>query len=198
MPAVVFFIIIIVLVLIMTVTWIPWRNVFISIWGNNPLKAKIYIESGEQIDICNGKYAGDTKDGLLYEYKYKKLSAVVFVPFRYPYRYIFGRRKVRVIWGQAHAAPLGGMTQSSVGMTGVTLDNILRARIGAELVKSVFGKAINYMLIMIIIGAFIIGGIFMYNKYIKSPEVSEPAPAQGTPAQQPPVQPLPGGDWPEG
>jgi len=190
MPAVAFYVLIGILCALIAFTWIPWRDIFEKLYGNNPLKAKVYVESGEQIVVCNGEYTGDTPDGMLYYYKYKGLKGTVFVPWDYPYRYIYGRRQIRVIWGHADASPLGGMTETRLPqVTTVMLNNILSARIGAELVKGIFGKAVNWMMIIIIIGALIFGGIFFYNNIVEKSVDNNPQQTE---------QPAETGDWPEG
>jgi len=197
MSATIFYIIIALLMIVMSSTWIPWRRLFEKLYGNNPLKGKVYIEAGEQISVCNGNYAGSVlgknAGGLLYYYKYEGLRATVFVPFTYPYRYVFGRRQIRVIWGQSNAAPLGGMSEAKLGISGDMLDDILRARIGSELVKSIFGKSVKWMTILLLVGALVIASVFMYNNFIKTPDI---VPVNTPDQTSPPAQTS--GDWPEG
>lgn len=174
------------------ITWTPWRSIFEKIFGNNPTRAKVYVEIGEQDELCKGKLIRETPKGFVYRYKCFGVSYSVIVPFDYPYRYVLGCRKIRVIFGHATAAPLGGMATTSVKVSGADLDLILQSKIGAELVKTIFGKAINYLTILIILGVLIFAGYFMMKQFGIIGTPGQPGqPAQQTPVEQTgPKQPL--------
>lgn len=152
------------LLLMLLATWVPWRNIFEKIYGNNPYKAKVYVEAGEQITICKGKYYGDYSKGILYRFKYMGAWNTVIVPAKYPYRYLLGCRQIRVLIGQPVAAPLGGMIASDIKVSSSTLDDIFNAQIGKELAKSIFGKAMNIMTILIIVAVAIFACYFLYKQ----------------------------------
>jgi len=177
MSQTIFIVIIAVMFLIITITWIPWRDLFEKLYGNNPLRAKVYVEAGEQITFCNGSYMGSTETGVLYEYKYKTVKYTVYVPCEYPYKYILGRRQIRVILGHADASPLAGESETQINISGDLLDLILRARVGAEIVSAIFGKAINYMMIAIFVGILIFGGYFIY-KNVLNKDTGQTPPTQ--------------------
>lgn len=153
-----------ILLLLLIFTWVPWRDVFEKLYGNNPYKAKVYVEAGEQITICKGKYYGDGKRGIFYTYKFKGIWQNVIVPDGYPFRYILGCRQIRVILGQPSAAPLGGMQSNRLNISASQLDQIFKAHIGTELARTIFGKAINVMTILIIIGVIAFAAYFLYKQ----------------------------------
>lgn len=142
--------------------FINWREVFEKIWGNNPTKAKVYVEAGEQITICKGVQFGDSSRGVVYRYQYFKIWQSVIVPLDYPYRYVLGRRQIRVLVGQPEAAPLGDFVTSSLPVSSGTLDAIFRANIGLQLAKTIFGKSANYMKMIIVVAIVIVAGYFLY------------------------------------
>lgn len=169
---------------LLVITWIPWRDVFEKLWGNNPLRAKVYVEAGEQITICKGKYYTDTPKGLIYQYKYMKIKQAVLVGRNYPYRYILGCRQIRVQAGQGTASPLGGMTEKECVVTAGTLNAVLEAHIGKELVTTIFGKAINIMMIIIVAAGIMLIGYFMFKQFIAPGDIQPPvAEQQYTPEQ---------------
>ena len=152
---------------------VNWRGVFNKVYGNNPLRAKVYIEIGESIEFVNGSYYGAAFNYAIYSYKFHGREYSVIVPDNYPYRYVVGRRKIRVIFGQSTAAPLGGVNASDIKMSGDTLNLVLRSRIGSELVRSVFGKAINYMVVLVGVAVIGIAGYYVYTNVIKPSMPSE-------------------------
>jgi len=178
------------MLLLLVIVFVPWRGIFEKIWGNNPKRAKVYVEYGEQIALCKGKFKDDCKKGQRYRYKCFGEWSTVIVPAHYPYRYILGCRQIRVIAGQGTAAPLGGMLDSSVVVSGVTLDAIFRANIGTELAKTIFGKAVNLMMVLIIVGGVALLGFFIFKQMSTGglPGLT-PQPGIEQPAQPQPKQP---------
>lgn len=170
---IIFYIIILLLGVGLLLSAINWRGMFNKIYGNNPLRAKVYIEIGESIEYVNGVYSCAALNYAIYSYKYHGREYSVIVPDNYPYRYVVGRRKIRVIFGQSTAAPLGGVNSSDIKMSGDTLNLILRSRIGSELVRSVFGKAINYMVVLVGVAVIGIAGYYVYTNVIKPSMPSE-------------------------
>lgn len=164
------------ILLLLIITWTPWRSIFEKIWGNNPKRAKVYVEAGEQVILCRGKMGADSSKGFRYRYKCFGEWQTVLVSRKYPYRYILGCRQIRVIYGQSTAAPLGGMVDSECVVSGETLDAIFRAHIGADLAKSIFGKALNIMLILMVVGGvLVVGYFFMQQMSSTSTSVQPPA-----------------------
>lgn len=170
MPFILFF--------LLVITWMPWRNIFEKLWGNNPLRAKIYVEAGEQITICKGRYYTDTPKGIIYQYKYMKMKQAVIVKFDYPYRYILGCRQIRVQAGQGTASPLGDMSVKQCVVTASTLNAVLEAHIGKELVTTIFGKAVSIMMIIIIAGGIMLIGYFLFKQFIAPGDISPPVQEQ--------------------
>lgn len=150
-----------VMIILLIMTWIPFRSIFEHFYGNNPLKAKIYVAVGENEDICKGKYDHDSNHGWVYRYKWHGVYSTVVVPRSYPYVYVLGCRKIRVMAGHATCAPLGGMPSEYWSLSGSQLDDVLRAHIGKDLANTIFGKAVNYMMILIVIGVALFGAYFL-------------------------------------
>lgn len=178
---------------------VPWREIFEKMYGNNPLKAKVYVEAGEQINFSNGSYYGSTEQGVLYTYKYKGIRYCVHVPDNYPFRFVMGRRKIRVEFGHADPSPhgvngkyshkvetleasaLGESVNTKLPISGDALEKILRARVGAELVSSVFGKAVNWVMLVVVFACIVGGGFFIYKNMVAD---KTPPPVQtNTPGQ---------------
>ena len=177
------------ILVLLIITWVPWRTIFERIWGNNPNRAKVYVESGEQIQLCKGKRVEDSTKGFRYRYKCYGEMQTVIVPKKYPYRYILGCRQIRVIHGNSTAAPLGGMVDSDVAVSGATLDAIFRAHIGSDLAKTIFGRTVNFMMILLIIGGVLVVVYFVFKQMNPvTPPVQPPAIEQ--PLIPKPISPL--------
>lgn len=176
-----------ILLFLLIIAWVPWRGIFDKLWGNNPFKARVYVEAGEQTTICKGRLQADSPAGLVYAYKYFKRDLSVLVKYNYPYRYILGWRKIRVIAGQGVAAPLEGMAPETCIVSASTLNAVIEAHIGTELARTIFGKTLNIMMIIIMVaGIGLVGYFFMKQFMAPSPGTVQP-PAQEqqlTPEQQ--------------
>lgn len=174
------------MVVLLIASWVPWRKIFEKYWGNNPTKAKVYVESGEQIILCQGNLVQSTSKAKRFRYKLFNEWQTVLVPSNYPVRYVLGCRQIRVIHGQSSPAPLGGMQESAIIVSPDTLDAIFRAHIGKDLAKTVFGKTLNYMTVIMVIVGMAIAGYFLYQQFmapdIKPPAgIEEPAPINNKP-----------------
>ena len=180
-----FYIILAFMLVVLTLTWIPWRDIFEKLWGNNPRRAKVYVEAGEQVTICRGSLRGDCPKGFVYRFKYFGVWNSIIVPVKYPYRYILGCRQIRVIIGMPVAQPLGGMMLNELRVSSTALDAIFKAHIGSDLARTIFGKAFNWMMLLIVGVVLILGGYMVARQFIEvpgvSPGIEQPAPAK--PAQ---------------
>ena len=176
-----------IILLILIASWIPWRTIFDKVWGNNPTKAKVYVEAGEQIILCQGRLSGDCPQGNVYRFKYFGKWQSVIVPEKYPFRYILGCRQIRLKVGDSVASPLGDMTSSSTRVSSSTLDAIFRAHIGKDLAQTVFGKTFNWMIIIIAVVGIVAVGFFLFRQFIATDipvqpaGIEEPAPIQEKP-----------------
>lgn len=180
-----------VLLLLLVAVWVPWRTIFEKIFGNNPYKARVYVEAGEEIKICMGRYFSDSPRGVVYSYKYQGIRQKIIVPSDYPYKFILGTRQIRAIIGNPVAQPLGGYQPSRLTLGPADLNKVFEAHIAADLAKTIFGKAVNIMAILIIIGALVLAGVFFYKQMqVGGMFYHEPA-AQTAPVQpeQPALQP---------
>lgn len=172
--------------------------------ANNPNKASIYIEAGEQVERVNGKLIYSADIGSMYEYKLHGKSLIVAVPADYPFKFIRGRRKIEVRAGQALSAyqlkdiqrkaksraevEKGIFTQAIAEPVDLVetgnkqgaydLNALIKGQVAVELVKSLFGKKVSTWLIVLIIAGVAAIGFFFYNNFLK-PEV---------PPEQPPME----------
>ena len=178
-----------IMLILLVAVWIDWRKLFEKIWGDNPYKARVYVIAGDKEYPCKGNYAGSTARTILYRYKFNKIWHRVIVKDTYPFIYIQGFRKVRVMIGQSYAAPLEGYHEPECKVGGATLNDVMEAHIGSDLAKTIFGKAINFMTIIIVLAVLFFGGYFMY-KNVLSPNVTPTQPNQPAQQQQPAKQPI--------
>lgn len=171
------------LILVAGLTLIPWRKIGEKIFGNDPTKGTIYIEFGEGVEAVHGKYFYSNEKGAMYSYTWRKINQVVGVKADYGYRWLHGRRMIRLANpGDAWASPWTRETlPADVQKSAYDLNALIKGHVGVELVRTIFGaKKQNWVIIIMIIGALLIGYYF-YNKS-KPAEVPITPPTQQQPA----------------
>ena len=163
---------VVIFVVVMLAGFVDWQKEFEKRWGNNPAKARIYIEADEQVVTVDGKMFYTGTKGVIYEYKWDKVDCVVCVPFDYPYKFIRGKRMIRVVAGEASARYWDKQQLSVDGVYSVSA--LVRSHLVRELVKSMSGGSeLNWKLWLLIIGGVLVGGFVIYNMMV-APEVEPP------------------------
>jgi hypothetical protein len=159
------------LIVIAVILQLPWRKWLYNKYGDNPLKARIYVAVGNKEFPVNGELKKANKDGLVYEYKWEKKLRAVALPKDYSVVFIAGtgRRKIRVIAGQLTASPMDGSNSETFGQT--EYDTLIRSGIAVDVVNSLTGKKAVNWLIMIIIIAVAVGGYLVFKNMNKPAEI---------------------------
>lgn len=148
-------------VVVVIAGWIDWRGLIEKHFGNDPSKARIYIESGEQVEAVNGKLLYIDSKGLIYGYKWRKQRLSVCVPNDYKYYFLKGMRMIRVVAGYEAAAPWQeGEPLSKEGVFSVSA--LVYSHLLADLVKSVTVKKQVGLMWILIIGGIAVAGYFIY------------------------------------
>lgn len=162
------------LIIIAVILQLPWRKYLEKKFGDNPLRARVYVMVGNKEFPVNGEFKKAVKDGLIYEYKWEKKSRSVVLPKDYPVIYVAGsgRRKIRVMAGQLVALPITGENPVIFGQ--IEYDTLTRSGIAVDVVNSLTGKKSVNWLIMIIIIAVAAGGYLIFKNMSKP--ASEPLP----------------------
>lgn len=184
------------LVVVGVLRTIDWYKVFNKVYGDNPAKARVYIEYGEKIESIEGKLYGVLENSILYEFAWGKDKHMVIVKHDYPYMFIHGHRKIRVLPGQAFAAPIAGVSGKvfqtapldegkSPELGGSRELNVtIRGQTQIDMVKSIKShKATSIMAIILVVAAVGVGLWFFYNNMIKDSDI--------IPVQQQQQQPTP-------
>lgn len=147
-----------------------WQKEFEKRWGNQPSKARIYIEADEQVVSLAGKMLYTGTKGVIYGYKWDKVECVVCVPFNYPYKFIRGKRMIRVVAGEASARVWDETQLSKDGVFSVSA--LVQSHLVRELVKSMSGGGLvlNWKMWLLIAGGVAVAGYVVYSMLI-APEV---------------------------
>lgn len=165
----------ILLIVIGLLTMVDWYKVFNRKWGDNPAKARVYVEYGEKIEPCEGKLYGVLEDCAIYQFTWNKTEHMVQVPHTYPWKFIRGYRKIRYFPGNAWAQPLEGESCNYKGGSR-ELNVTIEGQTTIDMVKSVKGrKAVGIIGIIVIVAVVIVGGWFVYNNFIAD---NEPTPIE--------------------
>lgn len=172
-------------------TQIDWYKVFNRFYGDDPRKARIYVEFGEKVDPVEGWLYGTTEKMSIYQFVWSKTRHMVQVPHKYPWRFIRGRRMIRYFPGNAWAQPLAGFNYDLVGGSR-ELNVTIESQTTIDMVKSVKGhKPISIIAIVVVVLAVAVGAWFLYTNMSKQNE-PEPTPVeqttQPTPSQLVPIE----------
>ena len=161
------------LIIGLILSWVDWRKWIERWFGNKPTKARVYVETDEQVEVINGKmlYAG-TK-GLIYQYHWQKENCVVCVPFDYPYKYLNGRRQIRVHCGESSGRKWDEKPLASEGVFSVSA--LVESHLVREAVLAMTAKKANPMLWILLIGGLLLVGYFAYSQFVAPAEVAPEA-----------------------
>ena len=151
----------ILLIVAILINVVDWRKLIEKRFINDPDKARVYVEAGEYVSPVNGRIQYSGTKGAMYEYSYGGLDLVVAVPVSYPYKFIRGRRMIRVRLGEMTARGWAETQDSKDGV--VSVSALVRSHLIVELVKSMTDKGkIGWLKWALIIGGVAVVGYFLY------------------------------------
>lgn len=173
------------LILVAVANLIPWRKIIERVFAPNPWRAIIYIETGEWTHAEYGVLGYVDKDGAgFYHYRWSGHPMTVAVPTDYGYKYLHGRRMIRVVGGNDRATYWSDMLPGTPG-SGMALYAMVGADTAVKLALSVksLKKALSWMMIVLVVaGAAIAYWVLTNNQAKTIPTPAAPASAQQTPA----------------
>jgi hypothetical protein len=82
---------------------IDWYKVFDRKYGYNPLRGRLYLENGDNINILDAKRIHSGTEGDIYEYRWENERLTVCLPPDYPHKNVKGWRLIRAVAGEAAA-----------------------------------------------------------------------------------------------
>jgi hypothetical protein len=142
----------VILIVVAIALQLPWQKWLGEKFGDNPLKARVYVTVGNKEFPVNGKFLKAENRCTKYEYKWQGKNRTVILPADYPVVYVAftGRRKIRVIAGQLTAVPMDGTNSQTFGQP--EYDTLTRSGIAVDVVNSLTGKkAVSWIMIIIIV-----------------------------------------------
>lgn len=155
---------------------IDWYAFFNKIYGDNPHKARVFVQYGEHEFGCDGEYQFQDDQWIYFEYEYDKHKFTVAVPVSYDYRYIRGRRRINVQYGNEYALPI---TRKDNIVAGALM---IRAQKGAQLLNTSINKKLVVDLVnsiesrnkfglsaIILIVVVLVAGYLIYTQFFKHP-----------------------------
>lgn len=169
---------------------VDWYSVFASRYGNNPLKAKVYVDYGQNEVFYDGWYIGSDDKWFFYEYVIEKRLHTVLVPVTWlpNFTFVRGRVKICVDFGNEYAKPLvaGDMYPSSMGSE--TLNTMIDKRLALEMAKSIKSRKGMNIGLFIIVAVVVVGGFLFWRSQSSKP-------AEIPPSINPPITTtIPAGD----
>lgn len=159
------------LVIGLLMSLIDWRKIFERLFGNNPMKARVYVETDEQVEVMNGKMVYSGTKGMMYQYHWQKENCVVCVPFDYPYKYLNGRRMIRVRCGEVSPRAWDGKPLASEGVFSVSA--LVYSHLVREAVMAMTSKKQTPWLWIMIISGVLLAGYILYT-YVLAPQSEAP------------------------
>lgn len=170
------------LIVVAVILQLPWRKWLEKKFGDNPLKARVYVTVGNKEFPANGELKKIGLKWLEYHYKWENKMRIVIVPKEYPVIYVAGsgRRKIRVMAGELTAVPCDGTNSVVFGQ--VEYETLVKSGIAVEVVNSLTGKKAVSWVILIVIVVIAVGGYMLFKNMNKSPEIPLPTANQSIPA----------------
>lgn len=152
-------------VLVIVLASLDWQKVFEKLWGNDAGRAVIYVETDEDVKAIKGKLLYTGTRGVMYGYKWLKVECVVCVPDKYPYKFLKGRRMIRVRAGESTPRYWDEKCLSPDGVFSVSA--LVRSHLVRETVLSMSGgEGLNWKKWLLIVGVACVVGFVVYNMFI--------------------------------
>lgn len=143
---------------------IDWQRFFERRYGNNPDRARIYIESDENVMSVPGELIYSGAEGMVYGYKWLDVHCVVCVPENYPFKFLHGRRMIRVRAGETTPRGWDETTLSPEGVFSVSA--LVRSHLVRELVLSMTGGGVSlgWLKWVLVIGVVVAVGYLIFTQ----------------------------------
>lgn len=174
----------VVLVVLVVVAWVPWRKLGEKYFANDPTKGLLYIEIGEDTDCVKCSYAYSNEKGAVYYYNWRGNNLTVAVKKNYGYRWLHGRRMLRLAhagdawasyWGDSKVPP-------EMQKSAFDLDAVVRGNIGVKLVQTIYGAKKTSWLWYVLIACVVAAGYYFYTQgKLPITPATTPAPQQQIP-----------------
>ena len=152
---------------------VDWKGIAIRWVGYNPSRAQVYIKAGNHVRTVEGKR--DKDNDLIYHYKIDKKEKTLIVTANYPHEDIRGRRIIGICDGVVVPSPLGFMSAEEIKHfkeTEQEVSAVLHSALITKMLKSLSsGKALNWLMVVIVLGGLAVGYMLFKDK-INPPAVS--------------------------
>lgn len=171
---------------------LPWAKWLYSRFGDNPDKARVFLYDGvHKVKGVDGKKVKYKKYALSFMYKnYSKKLRTVVVPSGYPEIFIQGKRWIWVEGGKLIATLPGYNPKIKLkNYDSDEFDTLVGSHLAVDIVNSVTGKAIGWLMILLVAGACV-AGFFLFRNFFGSEEPPIPVSTNQTQIITPPQYPI--------
>ncbi len=166
---------------------IDWYGIFAKRWGNNPMRARVYIHFGRDVVFEDGEYSYVDHKYVFYTYRYRKENYAVAIPQADldQYSYIRGRLMIHVNFGEGVTvlqtdipgnsgkdltavvgSPEYPERKKGVAAIGaVELNASLKSKTGVELVNSIGSRNTFKLTTILLIVAIVAGAVIFFKFY---------------------------------
>ena len=165
---------------------VDWYSVFASRYGNDPTKAKVYVDYGENEVFYDGWYVGNDDQWFYYDYFINKTRHTAIVPIGWSMIFVRGRRKICVDFGDEWAKPLLAGDAYPATMGSETLNKAIDKRLALEMIKSIKSRKGVSIGMWLVILAVVAVGLFFWKPW--QSKTVQPVPVTQNQTQ---VQPTP-------
>lgn len=160
--------------------FVDWRGIIEKYFGNNPSKARVYLEYKNQIiKSIKARYVYDDEEGLLYVYKFEGNICPVIVPNNYDGSFFRGSLMIKVQLGDVVAT---NWHRDSVEFGSRKLSMFVLGKFVDDLVKSYTTAGLGFSpKWILVIGGIAVVGFIVYKFVIEGGMLGGGSPAPGTP-----------------
>jgi len=167
---------------------IDWYSFFYKRFGNDPNKAKVYVDFGDNELFYDGWYVFNDDKFYYYAYDIGARHFTAVVPAGWKEIYVRGRRKLCVDFGQEFAKPLTGDDKIPALMGADLLNKSMKKYLAVAMVNSLESRKGFKIGIFVLIVVVAIGGFLIYRNMKKPAPVTPPPVTQNQTQTQPTIE----------
>lgn len=165
-------------IVISIIRTVDWYNVFYKRYGNDPNKAKVYVDFGDNELFYDGWFVFNDEKFYYYAYDIGHRHYTAIVPAGWKEVFIRGRRKISVDFGIEMAKPLITDDRIPALMGAELLNKSMQKYLAVAMVNSLESRKGIKIGIFVLIIVVVIGGFLIYRNMNKSEPVTPPAVTQ--------------------
>lgn len=156
---------------------LDWYAIFSHFYGNNPEKAKVYVDFGENEEFYEGEFLTLDEDYYYFRYKVNKSYHSVMRPVNYKDVFVRGRLKVLVDYGSEFAKPLcvdDVSVLNGLKISSLQLDALLKPKLAIDMLNAISsrkGIGLGFIMTVLLVAVIALGVIYYMHTHQSKPMI---------------------------